>query len=227
LVNNNIAIAAGMMTAASYSLVNEGCAFDEPDDIAEISSTVRTITGIVLGVLFILGTKSFLDAHEDLKVGEMAGADARKVLLIIFVMTLHSFTEGVGIGVSFGGQNGSELGVFISASLAVHNIPEGLAVAIVLLPRKVSKLAAALWCIMTSIPQPLMAVPAYLFVDYFIPILPVGLGFAGGAMAWVGFFELLVEAYEDTDLFTAGIVSSLSLGAMLYIQEAIDESSRA
>lgn len=221
------AIAAGMMTAASYSLVVEGCAFDEPDDITGITSTTRTIIGIVLGLLFILGTKSFLDAHEDLKVGEMGGADARKVLLIIFVMTLHSFTEGVGIGVSFGGQNGSELGIFISASLAVHNIPEGLAVAIVLLPRKVSKLAAALWCIMTSIPQPLMAVPAYLFVDYFIPILPVGLGFAGGAMAWVGLFELLAEAYEDTDLLTTGIVSSLSLGAMLYIQGAIDDSSRS
>lgn len=182
------AIAAGMMTAASYSLVVEGCAFDEPDDVSEITSTARTIIGIVLGLVFILGTKSFLDAHEDMKVGDMKGADARKVLLIVFVMTLHSFTEGVGIGVSFGGQRGSELGVFISASLAVHNVPEGLAVAIVLLPRKVSKLAAALWCIMTSIPQPLMAVPAYLFVDYFIPILPVGLGFAGGAMAWVGFF---------------------------------------
>jgi len=220
------AIAAGMMTAASYTLVFEGCAFDEPDDSSNISSTSRTIIGIILGLIFILGTKSFLDRHEDLKMGDLSKADTHKVLLIVFVMTLHSFTEGVGIGVSFGGQRGSELGVFISASLAVHNIPEGLAVAIVLLPRKVSKLSAILSCIMTSIPQPLMAVPAYLFVDYFIPILPVGLGFAGGAMAWVGFVELLVEAYQDTDILTTGFISSISLAVMLYIQGAIDISSR-
>jgi len=225
-IGSSNAIAAGMMTAASYSLVIEGCAFDEPDDTSKITSTTRTLIGIVLGVLFILRTKSFLEEHEDLKVGDLGGADARKVFLIVFVMTLHSFSEGVGIGVSFGGQRGSELGLFITASLSVHNIPEGLAVAIALLPRKVSKLSAALWCIMTSIPQPLMAVPAYLFVDYFIPILPVGLGFASGAMAWVAFCELLVEAYEDAGLLTTALVSSLSLGVMLYITEAIDDSSR-
>lgn len=221
------AIAAGMMIAASYSLIAEGCYFDEPDDISEISSTARTIIGSILGLLFILGTKSFLDHHEDVKVAGIAGADARRILLISFVMTLHSFSEGVGIGVSFGGSNGHELGVFISASLAVHNVPEGIAVAVVLLPQKISYLTAALWCIFTSIPQPLMAVPAYLFVHYFIPILPVGLGFAGGAMAWVALFELLQEAYEDTDAITTGVISSISLGIMIALQGYIDGESRS
>lgn len=221
------AVASGMMIAASYSLISEGCTFDEPDDESDITSATRTVIGTFLGLIFIVGTKSFLERHEDLTVGNLAGADARKVLLIIFVMTLHSFSEGIGIGVSFGGSNGSELGVFISTSLAVHNVPEGMAVAIVLLPRKISKWTAALWCILTSIPQPLMAVPAFLFVHAFIPFLPVGLGFAGGAMAWVAIFELLQEAYEDTDFITTGFFSSLSLGAMMGLQNMLDEGARS
>lgn len=99
------------------------------------------------------------------------GLDSRKVLLLIFVMTLHSFTEGVGIGVSFGGEKGPKLGVFISLTLAVHNVPEGLAVALVLVPKRISKVKTALWSIFTSIPQPLMAVPAYLFVESVRPYL--------------------------------------------------------
>jgi zinc transporter ZupT len=105
-------------------------------------------------------------------------------------------------------------------------VPEGLAIAVVLIPKKTAKLTAAMWAVLTSIPQPLMAVPAYLFVNYFIVILPVGLGFAGGAMAWVAFMELLMEAYEEIGVVTTGAVSAISLTGMLLLQRVIDEGSR-
>ena len=92
------AIAAGMMCAASYSLFLEGCTFHDINDASCLSATTRTCIGCFLGLLFILGTKRFLDENEDVKLGSLNGADTRKILLIIFVMTLHSFSEGVGIG---------------------------------------------------------------------------------------------------------------------------------
>lgn len=222
-----VAVAAGMMLAASYSLFVEGCTNIDPNDTSILSNEIRTGLGALLGLGFILLTKKFLDEYEDLKVGVLGGADARKALLIFFVMTMHSFSEGVGIGVSFGGAHGKELGVFISASLAVHNVPEGLAIAVVLLPRGVSILTATLWIICTSLPQPAMAVPAYLFVHYFVTVLPIGLGFAGGAMIWVACFELLMEAIEDTNLITTCMVAIPSLAGMLLLQSALDDSTRS
>ena len=192
------AVAGGMMIAASYSLMHE--AF-EPVDGGEglfgFPPAYRTILGVGLGVIFIIATKRFLDQYEHLKLGEISGVSAQRMILIIFVMTLHSVAEGIGIGVSFGGASGQKLGRFISLSLAVHNVPEGLAVVLVLTARKVTRLRSALWAVMTSIPQPLMAIPAFIFVENFLQLLPTGLGFAAGAMTYVAIFELLAEAVED------------------------------
>ena len=128
-------------------------------------------------------------------VGRLQGVDARRAVLIIAVMTAHSAAEGVGVGASFGG--GDALGLAITIAIAIHNIPEGVTISLVLVPRGASVRSAALWSIFTSLPQPLLAVPAYLFVEQFTAILPAGLGFAAGAMVWMVWRELLPEALRQ------------------------------
>lgn len=100
----------------------------------------------MFGISFILITKKVLAQFGDIEVFDLdfSKADTQKMILIIVVMTLHSLTEGVGIGVSFGGSHGHKLGRFITFSLAAHNIPEGLAVGLVLTSRNVSTLRAGL-----------------------------------------------------------------------------------
>merc|ERR1712137_402844 len=113
------------------------------------------------------------------------------------VMTLHSVSEGIGVGVSFGGEGGIRRGHIVTMTMAIHNIPEGVAISLSLVPRGLSVFYAVLWCIVSSAPQPIFAVPAFLFVEQWMPILPCGLGFAGGAMACVAIQELLPESLED------------------------------
>ena len=201
------ALASGLMLAASFGLIYEGIAY----------GLWRALLGVVLGLGFIVLTRTLIQ-HEEHPVvfAQMGGLDTRKALLIVGVMTLHSFTEGVGIGVSFGG--GEAFGLFISLALAVHNIPEGLAISLVLVPRGVGVIRAALWSIFSSVPQPLMAVPAFLFVEVFQPFLPIGLGFAGGAMIWMVFSELVPDALEETGGNVVAVVVTLSVAAMVAFQ---------
>ena len=201
------ALASGLMLAASFGLVYEGTAY----------SLWRTLLGVLIGLGFIVLTRVMLQHDEHPAVfASMGGFDARKALLIVGVMTLHSFTEGVGVGVSFGGGEG--FGLFITLAIAVHNIPEGLAISLVLVPRGVGVLRAALWSVFSSLPQPLMAVPAFLFVALFEPLLPIGLGFAGGAMIWMVFSELVPDALEETRNDLVAIVVTLAVAAMVAFQ---------
>jgi len=179
------AAAAGFMLSASGALLLEGL----------VRGPVRVIAGAAVGMIFIAATGRVVGRYDQLRFGQLQAADAKKAILIVAVMTVHSFSEGVGVGVSYGG--GTALGVFITLAIAIHNIPEGLAISLVLVPRGTPVLAAAGWSVFTSLPQPLVAAPAYLFVETFRPILPAGFGFAAGAMIWLVFAELIPDARAE------------------------------
>lgn len=200
------AAAAGLMLAACHGLIAEGI----------MISPERTLLGILIGLAGIVIGQRFIDDSHAPEISNLKGLDAKKALLIIGVMTVHSFAEGVGVGVAFGGDG--SLASFISTAIAIHNIPEGLAIALILIPRGTTVLAAALWAVFSSLPQPIMAVPSYLFVEAFEPFLPIGFGLAAGAMFWMVFSELIPESNEHAESQSVGTVATLSFVAMLAFQ---------
>lgn len=200
------AAAAGLMLAASHSLIAEGASID----------TVLTFAGVLAGLGAIVLADRFLSNDRQFDIADLQGADATKALLILGIMTAHSFAEGVGVGVSFAGEEG--LGVFITTAIAFHNVPEGLAIALVLVPRGTAVWKAAAWAIFTSLPQPIMAAPAYLFVETFRPFLPVGLGLAAGAMIWMIFSELFPDALDNVTSRSAATLVTLAFALMMVFQ---------
>ncbi|MFC1491459.1 ZIP family metal transporter [Nitrospinota bacterium] len=199
------ATAAGLMLGASFGLILEGTSY----------GSLQTLIGAGVGVVFIFFSHGALH-HVDVNFGEIRGSDARKIFLIVAVMTVHSFSEGVAVGVAFGG--GQKLAALITIAIAVHNIPEGLAISAVMRPKGAGVAACALWSVVSSVPQPLMAVPAFMFVDAFRPFLPYGLGFAAGAMVFMVFLELLPDSYKDASRPSVGLLVSMTLGAMILFQ---------
>jgi zinc transporter ZupT len=200
------AVAAGFMVGASAGLLWEGAG----------SSAGKTVLGAALGAVFILVASGLLGHHRHAHFGALRGADALGALMIVGVMTIHSFTEGIGVGVSFG--DGAALGALIATAIAVHNIPEGLAISLVLVPRGVSVRRAAAWSVFSSLPQPLMAVPAFLLVEWFEPVLPVGLGFAGGAMVWMVAAQLLPDALRTASPASVAGAIAAAAAAMIGLQ---------
>jgi zinc transporter, ZIP family len=183
LLSANV-LAAALMLLASALLFYQG-AVENPRGM---------LAGAVAGLVAVALAGRWLRARETWHFEALRGTHARTALIIVAVMTVHSVAEGIGIGVSFGG--GDAIGFATAAAIAVHNIPEGLAISLVLVPRGVSVPHAALWSVFSSVPQPLLALPAFLFVETFGAALPIGLGFAGGAMVWMVLAEIVPEAFS-------------------------------
>lgn len=209
------ALAAGLMLGASIGLIIEGATLETVE-----RPTLRLIIGAVLGMVLVIVAHRLLENRDkEFHIGKVQGANAVQMLMVVGIMTAHSFAEGIGVGVSYG--DGQNFGAFISIAIAIHNIPEGLAISLILIPRGTTVLRAAIWSIFSSVPQPLMAVPAFLFVLVFRPLLPVGLGLAAGAMLWMVSRELLPEAMENMPGRVVYPVMIVAVAGMLLFQVLI------
>ncbi|KAG6595540.1 putative zinc transporter, partial [Cucurbita argyrosperma subsp. sororia] len=198
-------MASGVMLAASFDLIQEG---------QEHGAGNWVVIGILAGGIFIWLCKKFLEQYGEVSMLDIKGADATKVVLVIGIMTLHSFGEGSGVGVSFAGSKGFSQGLLVTLAIAVHNIPEGLAVSMVLASRGVSPQNALLWSVITSLPQPIVAVPSFICADAFNKFLPFCTGFAAGCMIWMVIAEVLPDAFKEASPSQVASAATLSVAFM-------------
>lgn len=64
------------------------------------------MVNFVSGAVFIQIVQSQLDKFGDMKFESLSGASARKIVLVIGIMSAHALGEGCGVGVSFCGTRG-------------------------------------------------------------------------------------------------------------------------
>ncbi|MFW5983994.1 MAG: ZIP family metal transporter [Halobacteria archaeon] len=209
-------LASGIMVAASlFGLVEEGLAEGTPAEIA-----VGALAGVVL---VVVAHEIIIDADVDPR--DYEEADFKKLVLILGILTVHSFPEGIAVGVSFADLNltGPEflgftvplLAVFMTLAISIHNIPEGTAISIPLKAMGVSKWRMVWWAVFSSLPQPVGAVIAFAFVRIAREFLPFGFGFAAGAMVYLVLTEFLPEALNAGESLPRGGKPELATGVVV------------
>lgn len=179
------AVAGGMMVSASvFTLAEEGL---------KQGSVWLVGAGLLSGAAFIAWAARRLTAHDEIGFEHMTGKEARLSWLLLLTLFVHSFPEGIAVGVGFA-TGELTMGLLLAVAIAVHNIPEGMALSLPLRARGVSVVKCALYSVLSSLPQPIAAVPSYLLATIVSPFLPFGLGFAGGAMIFLVVQELIPDS---------------------------------
>lgn len=188
-------------------------------------------TGLLVGIVLVVAADRLISGYE-FQPREMPDADFRKLVLIVGVLTVHSFPEGVALGVAFadlgvegdlivGGLAIPALAIFITIAISIQNIPEGLAVAIPLHTYGLPNWKIFGWAVFSSIPQPIGAGIAYVFVTFAREFLPFGFGFAAGAMIYLVLHDIFPEALDHgAELPGSGrreLAAGIALGVAIMI----------
>src|SRR3954453_5810999 len=159
---------------------------------SEEGSTAAVVAGLAVGVAFL----AFARWRFSPDAGFMgrSGPGARTSALVFLVLFVHSLPEGFAVGTAFASDRAG-LSLFVILAIAIQNIPEGTSVAIPMAASGFSRTRQFWAAVMTSAPQPVGALIAFLLVEEIESLLPFSFAFAAGAMLALIAVELLPQAF--------------------------------
>lgn len=154
-------------------------------------------TGVMMGAFF-LNVLDFVTPH----LHHITGIDAEEhqnnatlnhVLLFVMAIALHKLPEGMAAGVSL--NEGSEASWAVSFGIALQNVPEGMVIIAPLILAGVKPMRTFVISIAIGLLEVIGVWVGFGLGSLSEALLPVMLGFAGGAMLYVTSDEMIPETH--------------------------------
>jgi zinc transporter, ZIP family len=209
----------GMAGAAAGGMMLSASVFALADKALHRGNALEVILGMLAGAAFFAWTARLIEGRH-WHIAGWSERDSRKPILVIATMFIHSVPEGIAIGVGYA-TGEVRFGLLLATAIAVHNIPEGTAVSLPLRAHGASIWRCIGYSVLTSAPQPILAVPAFALTSLFQPLVAPSLGFAGGAMIFLVLSELLPESLESCSRSETAWSVTLGLVGMLGFTAAL------
>jgi ZIP family zinc transporter len=192
-LNTMLGGAAGVMLAATaFSLITPG--IQAGNRLWPGLGVYVVAAGVMAGAVFLVLADKWLPYERYLESGEKFDS-LRKVWLFIAAIVLHNLPEGGAVGVSFGsGDFGN--GTALAIAIGLQNIPEGLAVALPLVALGYRREQAVFIALLSGLIEPIGGFLGVALVTVFMPLLPIGMAFAAGAMLFVISDDIIPETHS-------------------------------
>ncbi len=101
-----------------------------------------------------------------------------------------------GIAVGAGYMFAPKFGIFVAIAMALHNIPEGIATALPLCKSGLCKWKSFKVALFSGLVEPIGALVAAFFLISYTVLIPCALAFAGGVMVFITLDEIIPCARE-------------------------------
>ena len=174
------------------------------------------MTGFVTGAAFIFIIDIILP-HTRFGIKEKGVKN--KMLAAGTMMAIGIAIHNIpeGIAVGAGFMHAPAFGLFIAIAIALHNIPEGIATALPLFMGGKSRKTAIKISFLSGLVEPLGAALAVFFLAGFQTLIPIALAFAGGVMFFITLDELLPCAHCSGHEHAASIGIIIGTGLMMLL----------
>lgn len=155
------------------------------------------VVGVMAGALF-LNVLDLVTPH----LHHITGLDAEEhrnnstlnhIMLFVMAIAIHKFPEGIAAGVSM--SEGEEASWTVSLGIALQNIPEGMVIIAPLLLAGMTRIRTFVISIAIGLLEVIGVWTGFAMGNVSAAMLPVMLGFAGGAMLYVTSDEMIPETH--------------------------------
>lgn len=183
IMSTILEFSAGLMTAV--------VCFELLPEAFKLGGTLFTFAGILTGIIVIVLIENALKHSRLFKSGSNTGLLKAGILMAIAI-ALHNFPEGFAVGSGF--EASASLGFTITAVIIIHDIPEGIAMAVPMRAGGFSKIKAFAYTLLSGVPMGLGALFGAALGEISNLFTAACLGFAGGAMLYIVYGELVPES---------------------------------
>jgi len=213
---------AGVMLAASaFSLVVPGIAAAQAQGSGPFAASLMVGVAVLLGGALLLIFDRALP-HEHFIKGVEGAAAARMRRVWLFVFAIALHNLPEGLAIGVA-YAGTDVAraSALTMGIAIQDIPEGLVVAVALVGVGYSRVRAILLAAGTGLLEPVGAVIGASLVEYSAVMLPWGLGFAAGAMLFVISHEIIPESHRKGHEISATVGLMLGFVLMMVLDTAL------
>ncbi|HHY06096.1 MAG TPA: ZIP family metal transporter [Clostridia bacterium] len=166
------------------------------------SNFLVTVLGFICGLFFMFLLELTISFFPSLKNTKKTGQKERFLKMgYLIAIGIALHDLPEGIAIAVGYAAKENLGLIIALAIGLHNIPEGMATAAPLTMGGVSKTKIIFICFLISLFTPLGALLGILLVSITSHFISLLLALAGGAMVFIVKNELLPEAYRHQPRF--------------------------
>ena len=189
---------AGVMLAAtSFSLILPALEAAEQGGMSRFGSSGLVASGMLLGAIALLLADRWLP-HEHFVKGREGIPAGRVARIWLFVAAIALHNLPEGLAVGVGfGTDDASTGVALAIGIGAQNMPEGLVVALALRGVGYTPGRSLLVALLTGLVEPVGGLLGVTAVTVAASLLPWSLAFAAGAMLFVVSNEILPESHRQ------------------------------